>query len=86
MGLACPCSGAGMSSLLSYLKVDPGEVMSVRALLKAMEFGACTRLGYACPNCRGLKISAWPDEEQGPDRGHEPGCLLRAMLDLEESG
>jgi hypothetical protein len=73
-----------MSSLLSYLKVSPGEVMNVRTLLKALEFSAHARYGPTCPNCRGSKYESHGYVPQGPDRGHEPGCLLRAMLDLEE--
>lgn len=51
------------------------------ALLMNLEFGFETRYGSACPICNGAKQEDYGYTERGPDRGHEKGCELRAVLD-----
>ncbi len=49
-------------------------------MLFKLEFGHDSRHGPNCPECGGLQHEG-VDYEAGPDRGHEEGCRLRAILD-----
>lgn len=53
-------------------------------LLFNLEFSFDTRYGAACPVCGGAKEEDYGYVERGPDRGHEPGCKLRSVLDRVE--
>ena len=51
------------------------------ALLMNLEFSFATRYGKSCPVCGGDETEDYGYTTRGPDRGHEKGCELRAVLD-----
>jgi hypothetical protein len=69
----CGCDGEMMDILQRTLK-------KMIEMLMKLEFSHSSRYGDNCPICGGLEHGG-VDSEAGPDRGHEEGCDLRALLD-----